>query len=70
MKCSVSRGDIDIAGPRVGRLTNLFSLRTQKCVEPRVFRDKQLSHGILSVLNYYTVTLPQYAYPAESVFVE
>jgi hypothetical protein len=63
----VSCGDIDIAGPRVGRFPNLFSHRTQKCVEPRVFRDKQLLYGILTVLNCHTVTLPQCAYPAETV---
>jgi len=63
----VSCGDIDIAGPRVGRLRNLFSHRTQKYVEPRVFGDKQLVYGILSVLNYCTVTLRQYAYPTETV---
>ena len=63
----MSCGDIDIEGPRVGRLPNLFWRRTQKCVEPRVFRDKQLLYGILTVLNYYTVALPQYVYPTETV---
>jgi hypothetical protein len=63
----VSCGDIDVGGPRLGRLPNLFSHRTQKCVEPLVFGDKHLVYGILTVLNFYTVTLPQYAYPTETM---
>jgi hypothetical protein len=49
-------------------LPNLFSHRTKKCDEPRVFRDKELLYRIVTVLNYCSIIFPQHVCPTETVY--